>query len=272
MSTSVRSIEDTQTQILGTSIILASDLLAICCASYAADYIYHALLLQEPTSFRNAATYGLCVGLLYFSISCFDRLSFRSLVNIPVQLIAWRFGVSLAIFLSILFLLKIGNVFSRGQFIVFAGIGLLLLFANRRLFALGLKSGLIGIAFKPQRLAVIGNMIESQRARRELATEPSHYRLVETLDTETNGIAPAIERATALSRDGSIDAILLALPWSDWKCIDDIAKHLRQQALPVLLMPDTNTAFFVSEPTTTLSGLPAYVIRQASLNPIQRAL
>jgi Undecaprenyl-phosphate glucose phosphotransferase len=271
-SKSIGSISDTQTHLLGTSIILASDLLAICCASSVADYLYQSLIWQVPSNLSNALTYGLCVGLIYFLTSCFDRLSLRSLVNIPVRLIAWRFGVSLSIFLSILFLLKIGNVFSRGQFVVFAVIGLAFLFGNRRLFAIALKSGLVRVAFKPQRLAVIGDISEMQRTRRELSLEPSHYRLVEALEVSNAGVPEAVKQAVRLSRNGAIDAILVALPWSEWKSIDEIVTQLNQQALPVLLMPDANSSLFISRPTTALSRLPAYVIRESSLNPFERAL
>jgi undecaprenyl-phosphate galactose phosphotransferase/putative colanic acid biosynthesis UDP-glucose lipid carrier transferase len=269
---SVARIHESQTQILGSSIILTADLLAICCASYAADYTYHTLIAHIPPSFQNALTSGISVGLIYFLISCFDDHGVKSLSTIPARRIAWKFIVSLSIFLTSVFLLKVGAVFSRGQFLCFAVGGLLLLFANRQLFAVALRAGLVKVAIKPQRLAVIGSSSELRRAQSELLLEPSQFNVIEALDIDVTSMASALDRAISLSRSGSIDAVMLAIPWSENSKLESVVGGLREQALPIMLLPDAPTSRYIAHPAVTLSALPAYVIKRASLTPFEQLI
>ena len=269
---SVVKEQESQTRLLGGSIVFASDLLAICCSSYAADFAYHTLIAQSPSSLGRAFAYGLGVGLIYILLTCADDLRLRSLINVSTKRVVSKFAVSLSIFLSILFLLKIGDVFSRGHFLLFAAGGLLTLLANRQLFAVALRTGIAKVAFKPHRLALIGDACEIKRARHEVSLEPSQFCVVETLEvcSNSNPVSAVLNRAIKLSREESIDAILIAMPWSKTAELENILAHLRQQALPVMLLPDLQTSLYISQPAVALSDLPAYVIKRAALSPSEQ--
>ncbi len=269
---SVARVHESPAQLLSSTIVLTADLLAICCASYVADYIYHTHITHSFTSFQNALASGLGVGLIYVLISCFDDHSLKSLTRVPGRRIAWRFIVALSIFLLAIFLLKIGAIFSRGHFLCFAVGGLIALLANRQLFAIAVRSGLVSVAFKPQRLALMGNSGELKRARQELLFSPSQFDVVETLDIDVAGISSALDRAIALSRSGSIDAVMLAMPWAESGKLENLVADLREQALPIMLLPDAAMSRYIAHPAVPLSALPAYVIKRASLTPFEQLL
>ncbi len=264
--------QPTQAQFFGVSLVLASDLLAIFCASYGAAFAYHLATGDARASLGAAFAYGLYVGTGYVLISCFGTLSLKQLLNVPARQIAWNFLVSLSIFLAAVFLLKIGTVFSRAQFLMFSFGGLALLLANRRLFSVALKTKLVRFALKPQRLAIVGKPSEIARATRELLSDTSEFSVVETLEIGDLDDTSTLNKTIELSRSGSIDAILVAMPWSDAKPLEDTLCKLRQQALPVMLLPDACASHFITQPIVPLAKLPAYVVKRAALTPFEQFL
>jgi undecaprenyl-phosphate galactose phosphotransferase/putative colanic acid biosynthesis UDP-glucose lipid carrier transferase len=270
--TSIVREQHTQAHFFGVSLVLASDLFAIFCSSYIAAFAYHLITGDAHSSLGSAFAYGLYVGASYVLISCFDTLNLKQLLNVPARQIAWNFIVSLSIFLAVIFLLKVGTVFSRAQFLMFSFGGLALLLANRRLFSLALKTKLVRFALKPQRIAIVGKLSEIARARRELLSDTSEFSVVETFEVggldDTSGLDKAIE----LSRSGSVDYILVAMPWSDAKPLEDTLCKLREQALPVMLLPDACASHFITQPVIPLAELPAYVVKRAALTPFEQLL
>ena len=270
--TSIVREQHTQAQFFGVSLVLASDFFAVFCASYIGAFAYRLGTGDAHSGLGSAFAYGLYVGTGYVLISCFGTLSLKQLLNVPARQIAWNFFVSLSIFLAVVFLLKVGTVFSRAQFLMFSFGGLTLLLANRRLFSLALKTKLVRFALKPQRIAIVGNRSEIARAKRELLSDTSEFSIVETFDVGGLDDKFALDKTIELSRSGSIDSILVAMPWSDAKPLEHTLCKLRQQALPVLLLPDASASHFITQPVIPLADLPAYLVKRAALTPFEQIL
>jgi Undecaprenyl-phosphate glucose phosphotransferase len=270
--TSIVREQHTQAQFFGVSLVLASDFFAVFCASYIAAFAYRLGTGDAHSGLGSAFAYGLYVGTGYVLISCFGTLSLKQLLNVPARQIAWNFFVSLSIFLAVVFLLKVGTVFSRAQFLMFSFGGLTLLLANRRLFSLALKTKLVRFALKPQRIAIVGNPSEIARAKRELLSDASEFSIVETFDVGGFDDKFALDKTIELSRSGSIDSILVAMPWSDTKPLEHTLCKLRQQALPVMLLPDASASHFITQPVIPLADLPAYLVKRAALTPFEQIL
>jgi undecaprenyl-phosphate galactose phosphotransferase/putative colanic acid biosynthesis UDP-glucose lipid carrier transferase len=74
----------------------------------------------------------------------------------------------------------------------------------------------------------------------------------------------------SLSREHAIDSIVIALPWSRSAEITSALALLRQQALPVILLPDVQASQFISEPLISFSEMPAYVIKREALSQAEQ--
>ena len=262
----------TQAHFFGVSLVFTSDLLAIFCSSYFAAFAYEIGTGNAGSSLGSAFAYGFYVGAAYLLISAFGTSNIKQLLRVPARQVAWNFFVSLSVFLAAVFLLKVGTVFSRAQFLMFSVVSVALVLANRRLFSLAIKTKLARFAIKPQRLALIGDRLEVARARRELSLDASDFFVIDAFEINNVDDSSALDKTIKLSRSGSIDAILLAMPWSDAKQLESILCKLRQQALPVMLLPDACVSHFITQPLIPLAELPAYVVKRAALTPFEQFL
>ena len=169
------------------------------------------------------------------------------------------------------FLLKSGAAFSRGSFICFGSLALLLLLVCRRLS----KRWVVG--------AVANGQVRGRRGillgtREELATLSSEellerYGLTEvdrvTFSNETSrgfSMTPdessSLETAIAVARNWAVEEIVLAFPWSDTRRIELIRDALRISPLPVQLLPDRRIR--------SLSDNPSFRLRNSLSVEIQR--
>ena len=260
--------------LLGYFIAIA-DVLSILCASYLTHFAYHAFVLQQAHDPVRGLGYGLGVASVFVVVATSaSEYSLTSIATPSIKRLAWHWMVSLSLFLSAVFVLKVGDIFSRGAFLIFAVTGAATLIVNRNLISLALTTGLVRGLLQPQRCALVGESAEINRARLQLEKSSSDIAITECLElgvgSGTRTFTDVMNRVMALSRDHLIDSIVVALPWSRSAEIKEILALLRQQALPVILLPDIQVSQFISQPSVSFSDVPAYVIKRQALSPSEQ--
>lgn len=189
--------------------------------------------------------------------------------------ITHEFGmVPLSLFLATVFVLKVRDIFSRGTFLIFAVAGAAALIVNRKLIALILNIDFVRGLLQPRRCVLLGEATEIARARLELEKPLSDVAITECIEigeeADARMFSGAINRVLSLSHEHSIDSVVIAMPWSRNAQIKTALAQLRQQALPVILLPDAQATQFVSQPSISISDLPAYVIKREALSSAER--
>lgn len=203
-----------------------------------------------------------------FVFACLGDGSYRvGALSVPrLPGLAAKWFVSLGLFLVIAFLFKSGTYYSRAVMLGLLPIGLVGLASSRIVIGVIVKRALERHALPPTRVAVIGEVGDSEgRLRDRLNTQPlvdmANYVTVEAGDD----LRSKARDVVALSQAGRIDQILIALPWSRMDDIRSLMTELRSQALPVLLMPDLGSLQFISRPAE-LGDLPVFDVKRAALS------
>ena len=258
---------------LGLFIVFA-DVLSIFCAGQVTNFAYHAIVLHVKHDLGGLG-YGFGVAGVFVLVAM--NASEYTLARIAApssKRLAWHWMVSLSLFLAAVFVLKIGDVFSRGAFLIFAITGAATLIINRNFIARALNTGFVRGLLQPQRCALLGDAVELQRARLQLEKSSSDIAITECIEISdgcnSRTFASAMNRVMSLSRQHSIDSIVIALPWSQSADIKAALAQLRQQALPVVLLPDVQASQFISQPSISFSELPAYVIKREALSAAEQ--
>jgi Undecaprenyl-phosphate glucose phosphotransferase len=262
-----------KTEHVYSSVVIFTDILVICCATYASYFLYGTLISRIDGWQIHAIFYGFLLSIIFIAlaINVGDYLITELRANSTKRL-AWHWIVALSLSLMLAVVLKTGDALPRGALLTTSIVGFLALLINRRFIALAIEKAYVRGLLQPQRLALIGVPSEVARAYQEIGRSRPGIEIVACFEFEdANSItASALENAVALGRERSVDAILLALPWSRPAAIETILRNLRQQTLPVLLMPDVQASQYVSKPVVSLSNLPAYVIKRAALTPAEQ--
>jgi Undecaprenyl-phosphate glucose phosphotransferase len=257
------------------AIIVSTDVLSILCASYFTNFAYHTVVLQSGHDLGLGLAYGFGVASVFVVVAM--RASEYNLANIAspsFKRLAWHWMVSLSLFLAAVFVLKVGGIFSRGAFLIFAVAGAAALIVNRNFVAIALNTGLVRSLLQPQRCALVGDAGEVSRAQLQLEKSSSNISITECIEigegSDSKTLANVINRLMSLSREHAIDTILIALPWSRSAEIKTALATLRQQALPVILLPDAQVSQFISQPSISFSDLPAFVIKRQALSSAEQ--
>jgi Undecaprenyl-phosphate glucose phosphotransferase len=206
-----------------------------------------------------------------------------SLLNFHRQLreltIMWS-GV-LLVLIGVAFALKIAEDFSRGATFTFFVLGLSSLIAWRRFVAQFLKHALSTGAFAPRNVILIGE-------RDRLAASPTIFEMRRCgyVPSRTFEIAEGEFAAGRISRklqetiNGAIEAaraepvaeILLLIGWQHNWTIESISKLLSVLPIPVYLLPDDNTARFLSSRSINVGATWAAEIQRAPLTKMEQFL
>jgi Undecaprenyl-phosphate glucose phosphotransferase len=200
-----------------------------------------------------------------------------NLVNFHRQLreltLSW-IGIFL-ILISVAFLLKIAEEFSRGSTIAFFAFGFVGIIGWRRFLALYLRRSLRAGAFSPRRVILIGERTRLLSSRTILEIRRCGYTPVRTFEIANEEFGPStisrrlratIEGAIELARKESVAEILLLISWEQSWTIESIAKMLNVLPIPVYLLPDDNIARFIGGRATNIGAICAAEIQRAPLS------
>jgi Undecaprenyl-phosphate glucose phosphotransferase len=180
---------------------------------------------------------------------------------------------------ALLFLLKIGQDYSRAATVAFGIVGLGFLAAWHTIVANVVQNAVAcgGIAGQPT--LIIGE-------RQELSHYPSidllriygmreigRFELPEHGRDDSSWIVePALQRAIGAAQRTRAEIVLLALKWADRDRYRTVCKHLRVLPLPVFLLPDPSVRAIVAQPLVEIGSDVAVEVQRAPLGAFERAI
>jgi putative colanic acid biosynthesis UDP-glucose lipid carrier transferase len=226
------------------------DILFIVAASVAGGAIYSRLFhLNDIELSRHIATAAVVCAVfvpLFRNRGLYDP---SALVNWGLQarkiVVLWI--ITLLIFASATFALKIGPDFSRGAVITFGVVGLVGLLAHhafwRAVIEKGLRTGnlrgresiLLCMDDGPERIAF------AQNHARDLERHGFKIENVFFLTADLSA-EQLVERAISFARGSEIKEIFVAADLQRWSTIRDLIQRLCDLPLPLTLLPDENIA------------------------------
>jgi undecaprenyl-phosphate galactose phosphotransferase/putative colanic acid biosynthesis UDP-glucose lipid carrier transferase len=265
--------EAPKTENVYSAVVIFRDVLVICCASYVSYFLCDVLVSKIDRWQAHSIYHGLVLSLIFIAlaINAGDYLITELRTN-SVKRLLWHWIVALSLSLMLAIVMQKGGALPRSALLTTAAVGFVALLVNRSLFASGIRKAYERGLLQPERIALIGVASEVARAYQDIGQSRPGVEIVACLElNDTNSVsASALESALALGRERKTDAFLIAIPWSRAALIGVVMQALRQQALPVLLLPDLNASQFVSKPVVSLSNMPAYVIKREPLTPAEQ--
>jgi Undecaprenyl-phosphate glucose phosphotransferase len=259
------------------------DLIWIVLLGVAAGFLYDAVALRGNGEGQSYLGSGIAVATLY---SAFGHAA--QLYRAPNLLrLKWQVGRSTLIWLmvfvflaTLVFLLKIGAAFSRGEMLLFFTSGIVVTAVMRLAVAhvctLVISSG----ALKPNRVILVG-LAEELAANDALsALERYGYAVVcvfplpvaqdRTFDEEA--LKARLREVIRHVREMNIDEIIVAIPWSLTDLLGAVENELRILPVPVKLVPDTTTGRVLDRPLFEFGPTKAVQLQRAPLSAVQRNL
>ena len=253
------------------------DFLIISASSFISYYAYHFYFYDSIVDNDVALGTGIVAGALFlFQSNIFDLYRFAYLVtpgrHFSRLVFAWI--TSILLVTALLFLFRVGAVFSRGAMVCFAASALGLLCVWRVLAARALHGLLERQAITGRRVIVIGE--ESEVAPLNAPALLMQFGLKE-LARFTVGGAPLealsgaelakLDSAVALAREQRAEELVIALDWSRADLIKAIEERLRASPLPVRLLPDRVVRSILERQSASpLDPLPSVELQRAPLN------
>jgi Undecaprenyl-phosphate glucose phosphotransferase len=186
--------------------------------------------------------------------------------------IVWS-GVCLVL-ISVAFLLKIAEEFSRGATVSFFVLGFGSMLVWRGLLARFLGSAFSAGAFASRKVMVIGERDWLVSSPTMLEIRRCGYKPIRTFEIapeefEANGesgsLRSLVEDAIETARREPIVEILLLIGWERKSAIESIAQMLNVLPLPIYLLPDANVAHYFKHRATTVGTTLAAEIQRAPL-------
>jgi undecaprenyl-phosphate galactose phosphotransferase/putative colanic acid biosynthesis UDP-glucose lipid carrier transferase len=191
--------------------------------------------------------------------------------------VAW--AAMLLVTFALLFLLKIGQDYSRAATVAFGIVGLGCLAAWHTVVANVVQSAVAcgGIAGQPT--LIIGERQElSHYSSIDLLRiygmrEIGRFELPERARDDRSRVAePTLQRAIEAAQRTRAEIVLLALRWTDGDRYKAVCEHLRLLPLPVFLLPDPSVRAIVAQPLVEIGSDVAVEVQRAPLGAFERAL
>lgn len=235
------------------------DCILIVAASIAAGTTYHLMVVGDVGDVQKFIGIGTSSAVV-FALLAKSRGMYRPTTLHLLDQLRGLFGVWMVMLLAIsclLFLLKLGESFSRGSMLVFGALGFLLLLASRTVVAKILRDGVVRGRIASPSAIVLGDAEElASFPRGELLRA---YGIVEVsrikLPQGDLGEKPVLQKTLAVlntvigvARAYRADAVLVALKWSDTPRFNLVREALRILPLPVMLLPDQAGRSILSQP------------------------
>lgn len=259
------------------------DCILIVASSVSAGVGYHLLALGYVGEVPAYAGIGSNAALLFVLLAKSQGMYRPTLLPWSQQVrgvvVAWV-AVLLAI-VSLLFLLKLGESYSRGATLGFGVFGLALLLGSRAVIANRLRDAVARGSVHGQRAMIVGERHElahhssvdllrtygiHEIGRFELPPGDSDDRC---LLTENQAVLGAAINA---ARANQAEMVLLALRWTDAARYDFVRECLRVLPLPALLLPDRSVRSILAQPMVQIGSDFAVELQRAPLTSLELAM
>jgi undecaprenyl-phosphate galactose phosphotransferase/putative colanic acid biosynthesis UDP-glucose lipid carrier transferase len=220
------------------------DFALIASASIIGGLIYHRAFLHSAMPVFPLLGIAANSSLLFVLLAQLRGLYSRSALMVTRKQIgsnAVNWMLTMLLVTAILFLLKIGEVYSRGAMIAFGLLGLVLLLGSRLIISRELRdAAAFGTLAGPKALIIgdpqqLGRLRHARLLRRFGIREMGRFELADGVSADDSSVIGA---AIGRARETGIEQILLAVSWTDERRIGRILETLRVLPLPVFLLPD----------------------------------
>jgi Undecaprenyl-phosphate glucose phosphotransferase len=243
--------------------------------------LYDAAAFGTYGELRSYLGSGMAVAIFYSALAHAIKLySPPNLLHLK-----WQVGRSILIWItvfallaSIVFLLKIGAMFSRGKMLLFFSCGLMAIVAVRLVVAKACAYIIQSRALAPNQVIVVGSADQLAGNQALLALEQYGYAVARVFELPTTDkedpqvLKQCMREVVRLVRETQVDEILLALPWSKQELITSVEAELRILPVPVKLVPDRLTSRVLTRPLFDLGPVKAVELQRAPLSAAQRNL
>lgn len=259
------------------------DLIWIVILGVTVGLLYDAAFLGGKGAAQNYTGSAIAVATLYSTFAHASQL-YRAPNLLRVK---WQIGRSTLIWLlvfvflaTLVFLLKIGAAFSRGEMLSFFASGFFVAAVMRLAVARACTLAVSSGALKPNRVVLVG-LAEELAANKALSVlERYGYAVVGVFSlpvSEDQGFAKEALKARMREvvrcvREAGVDEVIVAVPWSLSDVILQIESELRVLPIPVKLVPDTMIGRMLDRPLFELGPTKAVQLQRAPLNATQRTL
>jgi len=257
------------------------DFILIVGASLVAGVTYHVILLGHAGDIQAFTGIGANAALLFILLTA-SRGAYRTpaLFSAGKQVegivIAWM--VVLLAMTAFLFLLKMGETYSRVTAVAFGGLGLAVLLGSRIITAARLRSALANGSLRGAPAIIIGDQDElagsnaAHLLEKYGTREVGRFELPASSADEPSALErmrASVDAAMASARANHAEKILLALKWNDTVRRDSLCEWLRALPVPVLLLPDRSVSAILSQPSRETCADIAIEMQRAPLSHIE---
>lgn len=258
------------------------DCVVIVAASLAAGVGYHLLAWGFASDVREFAGIGINAALLFVLLAKSRGMYQPSVLRAPQvrgTFVAW--AAVMLVIVALLFLLKLGDSFSRGATLGFGVVGLGLLLGSRAVIAKRLYEATTRGSFPGQRAMIIGerqeldNYLAIDLLRQYGINEICRFELSPSQGSEHAGAADnhaVLSAAINAARANQAEVVLLALRWTDLAGYAFVRHCLRALPLPALLLPDRSVRTILHLPMVEMGADFAVELQRAPLTFPEQAV
>lgn len=245
---------------------------AIFLASIAATYFYNSYLGMYVDLSKAAGLAALVSALFCLMLKTRGLYHPTQLLLVPLQL-RMVFATWAIVFLLLsgsVFALKVGNELSRGTSMLFGGISLISLLANRLLVWKLLTRGLVEQRFSGRKIVLISDPEQADPALNETLAATG-FDVAEHFNLPHPSISSALQRRLTSSvvdyiRGTEIEEIVVAADPTRWSELRAFAADLRLLPLPITFVPvGINTEMF-HRPFRDLGGATCLELQRGPLS------
>lgn len=259
------------------------DLIWIVLLGVTVGLLYDAAFLGGNGAAGNYIGSAIAVATLYSTFAHGSQL-YRAPNLLRLK---WQIGRSALIWLmtfaflaTLVFLLKIGAAFSRGEMISFFASGFFVAAVMRLAVARACTMVVSSGALKPNRVVLVGLAEELANNEALAVLEPYGYAVLGVFSVpfshdqgfDEPALKTRMREVVRYVRETGVDEIIVAVPWSLSDVILQIESELRVLPIPVKLVPDTMTGRVLDRPLLELGPTKAVQLQRAPLSATQRYL
>jgi putative colanic acid biosysnthesis UDP-glucose lipid carrier transferase len=229
---------------------------------------------------------GQALGLAALVSTLFGLLLKSQGLYRPTELIMLRRQIRLivatwsAVFLllcGIVFALKIGSELSRGTSLLFAGLGLIGLLANRTIIRDLLGKGLAERRFSGRKVVLIADPEQAYEPELHQKLAAVGFNIVESFTLPPAGTGRKLQESLAADiveciRGSDIEEVIVATEPNRWPELRALAADLRVLPLPMTLIPMGLTSEILYRPRRELGGTVCVELQRGPLSEAEHVL
>ena len=181
---------------------------------------------------------------------------------------------------TLVFLLKIGAAFSRGEMLSFFASGFFVAAVMRLAVARACTFVVASGALKPNRVVLIGLADELATNEALSMLEKYGYAVLAAFSLPVcreqgfveEALKARMREVVRYVRETGVDEVIVAVPWDMSDVILQVERELRVLPIPVKLVPDTVSGHVLLRPLLELGPTKAVQLQRAPLSATQRCL